>query len=368
MTDKKTKILIIDDVPENIYLLQEMLDQKEFESITAKSGKEGIRLALSENPGLIICDIMMPELSGYDVMKILRQNPVTETIPFVFLSAKISASEIREGMNLGADDYLTKPVSGKDLIKTIRTRLAKKDVIDKRFEGLINSISYALPHELQTPLTSILGYSEILIEDHKSIEREDILDMAKNINSSAKRLNELIQKILLMTKLDMLAQDTEKFSTLKQNSICRVENILNLVAKEKAIYYNRESDLVISVQPSAINFAESNFKIVCQEIIDNALKYSEKNTPVHIIGISLNNDYVISVMDSGRGMNENQIAMIGNFMQFDRNKFEQQGAGLGLTISKKLTELYGGKFKIESVPQKQTIVRITLNRANNKKY
>ena len=181
MADKKTKILIIDDVPENIYLIKEVLDLDEFETISANSGKEGIRLALNENPGLIICDIMMPELSGYDVMKILRQNPATETIPFVFLSAKTSAAEIREGMNLGADDYLTKPVSGKDLIKTIRTRLAKRDAIDKKFDGLIHSISYALPHELQTPLTSILGFSEILIGDYKSIERNDILDIAKNI-------------------------------------------------------------------------------------------------------------------------------------------------------------------------------------------
>ena len=367
MTDKKTKILIIDDVQENIYLLQEMLDQKEFKTITANSGKEGIRLALNENPGLIICDIMMPELSGYDVMKILRQNPATQTIPFVFLSAKTSPAEIREGMNLGADDYLTKPVSSKDLIKTIRTRLAKREVIDKKFDGLIHSISYALPHELQTPLTSILGFTEILIGDYKSIERNDILEIAKNINTSAKRLNELIQKILLMTKLDMLTQDSEKVSILQQNSICKVEKVLNNVAKEKIKHYNREKDLVISVQPSGINFSENNFKIVCQEIIDNAFKYSENGSTVHIVGISLNNEYVISVMDNGRGMNENQIAMIGNFMQFDRTLFEQQGTGLGLTISRKLVEFYGGKFKIESVPQKQTIVRITLNRINNPK-
>jgi two-component system sensor histidine kinase/response regulator len=148
MSSKKIKILIIDDIPDNIYLLQEMLDENEFETITANSGKEGIRLAIDEKPNLIICDIMMPELSGYDVMKILRQNPVSETIPFIFLSARTSTSEIREGMNLGADDYLTKPVSSKDLIKTIRTRLAKKDLIDKKFDGLIQSISYALPHKL----------------------------------------------------------------------------------------------------------------------------------------------------------------------------------------------------------------------------
>ncbi len=125
MTDKKTKILIIDDVPENIYLLQEMLDQNEFETITANNGKEGIRTALNEMPGLIICDIMMPELSGYDVMKILRQNPKTETIPFIFLSAKTSQEEIRQGMNLGADDYLTKPFGNKELVARVEALLRR---------------------------------------------------------------------------------------------------------------------------------------------------------------------------------------------------------------------------------------------------
>jgi two-component system, sensor histidine kinase and response regulator len=364
MPQKKIKILIIDDVPENIYLLQEMLDQDEFETITANNGKEGIRLAIDENPNLIICDIMMPELSGYDVMKILRQNPASETIPFIFLSAKNSKSDIREGMNLGADDYLTKPVSSKDLIKTIHTRLAKKNLIDKKFDGLIQGISYALPHELKTPLTGILGFSQILMEDYQTIERSDILEIAGNINSSAKRLNELIQKILLMTKLDMLAQDPEKVITLQQNATCKAETILNKVASEKVKYYNREKDLIINVQPSAIKFSEDNFKMVCQEIIDNAFKYSDDGTIVHIVGISLNNEYVISIMDNGRGMNDNQIANLGNFIQFDRAKFEQQGTGLGLSISKRLIEFYGGKIKIESIPQKQTIIRITLNRVD----
>jgi CheY-like chemotaxis protein len=144
MADKKTKILIINGVPENICVLQKMLDQNRFEAIATKGGIEGIRLAIDEMPDLVICDIIMPELSGYDVMKILRQNPSSEAIPFIFLSAKTSKVEIREGMNLGADDYHTKPVSGKDLIKTIRTRLAKKDMINKNFNGLIQSVSYAI--------------------------------------------------------------------------------------------------------------------------------------------------------------------------------------------------------------------------------
>ncbi|HKI78068.1 MAG TPA: response regulator [Ignavibacteriaceae bacterium] len=359
---KKTKILIIDDIPENIYLLQEMLDTSEFEIITASNGKEGIRSAVNDQPDLIICDIMMPELNGYDVMKIVRNNPHTESIPFVFLSAKNSKEEIRVGMQTGADDYLTKPVSSKDLIATVKTRLAKKGVIDKKFEGLIHSISYSLPHELQTPLTTILGFAEILVSDYKTISSKDVLEIAKNIDSSAKRLNELIQKFLLITKLDLISKDSEKINSLQSGSVCQAEKILINVAKERAKYYNREKNLTLSAQPSKVIFSENNLKIVLKEIIDNAFKYSEKSSQVQIVGVSLNNEYVVSILDLGIGMTEKQIATVGEFMQFERKRTEQQGAGLGLSISKKIIELYGGKLFIESIPHKQTIVRITLNK------
>ena len=152
---------------------------------------------------------------------------------------------------------------------------------------------------------------------------------------------------------------------MNQGSVCEPDTLLYAVAKEKTKFYNREKDLTINVQPAKVNFSESNFKIVAREIIDNAIKYSNQGSMIHVVGISLNNEYIISIMDTGRGMTEEQISSIGDFMQFERKHFEQQGTGLGLSIAKKLVELHGGKLKIESIPTRQTIVRITLNRVRN---
>ncbi|MEY3236266.1 MAG: hypothetical protein RI883_367 [Bacteroidota bacterium] len=119
------KVLLIEDNPEVRETTQEILELADFFVTTAENGKEGVRVAKTNKPDIIICDIMMPELDGYGVLQILSRNPETSTIPFIFLTAKADKSDFRKGMNLGADDYLTKPFEELELIQTIEARLAK---------------------------------------------------------------------------------------------------------------------------------------------------------------------------------------------------------------------------------------------------
>ena len=122
----KNKILIIEDnldVREN---LAEILELSGYDTITACNGKEGVQAALAGSPDLILCDIMMPELDGYGVLRILSKNPVSSTIPFIFLTAKTEMSDMRKGMTLGADDYITKPFDDVELLDTIEMRLLKR--------------------------------------------------------------------------------------------------------------------------------------------------------------------------------------------------------------------------------------------------
>lgn len=124
----KNKILIIEDnldVREN---LAEILELSGYDTITACNGKEGVQAALTSPPDLILCDVMMPELDGYGVLRILSKNPVSSTIPFIFLTAKTEMSDMRKGMTLGADDYITKPFDDVELLDTIEMRLLKRKV------------------------------------------------------------------------------------------------------------------------------------------------------------------------------------------------------------------------------------------------
>ncbi len=131
-TNQTTKILLIEDdvtVRENT---AELLELSDYEVVTAPDGKKGLEKAQTEIPDIIICDIMMPELDGYDVLQGLAKNPKTSTIPFIFLSAKTEHKDVRRGMDLGADDYLTKPFEEEDLLSAIESRLAKVEILKKQ--------------------------------------------------------------------------------------------------------------------------------------------------------------------------------------------------------------------------------------------
>ncbi len=134
------KILLIEDNPDMRENTAEILELSNYKVITAEHGKTGVKLAQDEKPDLIICDVMMPELDGYGVLHILSKNPATASIPFIFLTAKAEKSDLRKGMNLGADDYLTKPFDDTELLDAVQIRLAKSDILKaeyaKNFEGL----------------------------------------------------------------------------------------------------------------------------------------------------------------------------------------------------------------------------------------
>src|SRR4026209_845014 len=126
------KILVIEDVPEMRRNITALLRYKEYEPIAAENGHLGMEMARKETPDLILCDVMMPELDGYGVLKELHNDPATMNIPFIFLTAKGEKTDVRNGMNLGADDYLTKPVNKADLLRAIRTRLARAEQLSQR--------------------------------------------------------------------------------------------------------------------------------------------------------------------------------------------------------------------------------------------
>ena len=117
------KILIIEDEPEMRRNLATILRLERFEPVTAANGEQGLKLARDQAPDLVLCDVMMPGISGFDVLKALHQDPAARQIPFIFLTAKGERNDVRDGMNLGADDYLTKPVDKADLLRAIRARL-----------------------------------------------------------------------------------------------------------------------------------------------------------------------------------------------------------------------------------------------------
>ncbi len=360
MNSYKQKILVIDDLPDNVYTLKEILTTENFDVVSATDGESGIKTAINEQPDMIICDIMMPNMNGFEVMNFLKNNPKTATIPFIFLSAKSEIKDIREGMKIGADDYITKPFDHKELLNVIKVRLQKKELFEKKIEDLRQSISFAIPHELKTPLMSILGFSQILMEDFKSLKKIEVYDIAEKIHSAGERLNSLIQKVLLTINLEFISKDPQQQQSFANGFTDNITELISNIAFEMADEIDRTKDLIVEAGTARLKIASQNFKHVLAELLDNAFKFSNKGDTVRIVGLVNQDNYNLFVIDHGLGMTEEQIANIGGYFQFNRFVYEQPGIGLGLTIVKRIVDLHKGDFSIESIPGKKTLVKVSL--------
>jgi signal transduction histidine kinase len=360
-----TTILVIEDAHPLRKDIVEMLTFEGFDVLGAENGVTGVQSALEANPDLIICDIMMPEMDGYGVLERLRQEPATRTTPFIFLTARTDRSDVRQGMDMGAEDYLTKPFAASELLSTVRAQLRKREIYeqmtDQKLDDLRDSIILSLPHELRTPLTSILGFSDILMVDAYGMEPKRVAELAQYINNAALRLYRLIENYLFYAQLEVLLTDSERIETMRQSFTQDPAVIIQDQALNGAQTIGREADLRLEgVDTATVRIADEYLKKIVEELVDNAFKFSEAGQPVRVSGQVNGRTYVVSVTDHGRGMTPQQIAEVGAYMQFDRRIYEQQGSGLGLIISKRLAELHGGWMTVESVPHRQTTINVTL--------
>jgi signal transduction histidine kinase len=360
-----SKVLIIEDQDSIRTNILELLDAEGYEVMGAENGREGVELARKFLPGVIVSDIVMPELDGYGVLEALRRDPITATIPFIFLSAKADKSDLRQGMNLGADDYLIKPFTQRELLEAIAARLDKHDQVSAHFEQkldeLRNSITTSLPHEFLTPLTVILSASEILTLHWDKLTAAEIPVFAERINTSARRLLRLIRNFLLYSQLELAAVDPTKAEVLRGLRSSDVRTVMADAAVRAARQVGRAGDLQLELSDATARIDPAHLGKITEELLDNAFRYSAPGTPVRVqCRLQAGGVLVLSVMDRGRGMTRAQIVQVGAYIQFEREQYEQQGQGLGLTIAKRLTELHGGEFTIESVPDQQTIVRVAL--------
>jgi len=359
------KILVIEDADPLRNDIMEMLSYEKFDVKGAENGVVGVQVAREYLPDLIICDIMMPEMDGYGVLNELRKKEATLAIPFIFLTAKTDRIDVRRGMGLGADDYLTKPFVAEELLGTIQARLEQRDklagMVEQRMSELSNNIITALPHELRTPLNTIIGFSDMLISEAQRIKPDQITDWAKHINLSAQRLYRLVENYLMYVKLEVTVRNDHEVKALRAKVLDHPEPIIQFHAIHKAQQHEREEDLILKTNGDAkVAITDHDLGKIIEELIDNGLKFSEKGEAATVETQVEGDHFVISIRDQGRGMSQDQIDDIGALIQFDRWFYEQQGSGLGLTIVKRLVELYQGEFEIKSNVDQGTTVCVYL--------
>lgn len=358
--NKQRTILLIDDSDYIIEGTASLLRFEGYTVLTASNGRDGLALAKQHHPDLIICDVSMPEMDGYTVLRHLRDDPATASLRFMFLTARAEKSDMRTGMDIGADDYLIKPFSIEELLSAIDAQWKKSDLQQRNVEEIKFNVTYALPHEFRTPLNQILSAANVL--KTAGDDRAMVAELADDILTSAKRLLRITENFLVYAQLEALSADRNAQEQLRQYHTDEAAAVAADIAFTKASQYDRPADLVLGPVPEGVRLAISSEHLhkVLDELLDNAFKFSTAGTPVRLDIVERGTQWELCIRDNGNGMTPAQISSIGAYTQFNRFVQEQQGIGLGLVIARRLVELHGGQFRIESEPGQGTTVIVQL--------
>jgi two-component system, sensor histidine kinase and response regulator len=353
----KTILIAEDDsgVRENI---EQILKYEGYNVISAENGTKAFTMALNNEPDLILSDIRMPEMDGMQLLQELQNNDRTFSIPFIFLTAKMEIENIREGMNKGADDYITKPFQIDDIVKSINARFKKFDLRQNFIKDFSKFMTKKIPHELRTPLVGIMGMSEILLENFKDLSEQDINEMVGDIRSSGKKLHRRVEKFIEYAEL--FDGNEEKASNL---NVCEYElnpQRLSRLLKYSANEFNRKEDLHISFEPAKLKISNKFYDLAISELLENSMKFTSVNKSINITGTKNGNSYITKIADYGNDIKNLEIDSIGVIGRIKFNNNFEEGFGLGLILVKKITELFHGDLKFERTDGLQNIFEFSI--------
>lgn len=346
-------ILLVDDDLALLEAVTDLLDVSNFHVLTATDGESALAMMDDYIPDLIISDITMPGMDGYQFFDAVRQNPAWITIPFIFLTARGQQTDIRTGYSLGADDYLVKPFEPDDLIVKVEARLKRVRAIRAATRHEVDSMKQQLiaifSHELRTPLTCIYGYANLLQEDHDSMDDRTVTQMLDEVADGAERLVRLVENLMLLVRIDsgVVGMEISRYGVkVSLPSVLRrvVESFQPVAAMR-----NVDIDLQISGNPT-VSGMKNYLENVMKNLVDNAVKFCKHGRGHITIKLEPDGDQaVLTVSDDGIGIAEADYERIFlRFEQINRQELEQQGVGLGLTLAKNLIEYHGGSIEVHS--------------------
>ena len=359
-------ILVVDDTEDNLDLLEFALKRKPVHMLRASSGKECLQLAAQHHPDVILLDIQMPEMDGFETLKRLRASKKSADIPVIFLTARRKdALSIEQGLLLGAEEYLTKPIDTDELL--VRTRsLVRLKKMEVELERTKADFMAMLIHDMRSPIGGISSILELLEEP--LIRGEAVQDVHKELLTSAEEAT----KRLLHLINDML--DLSKFEAGKMNlsrEYIHIGKIADKIMKQMHPQFKQRGihiKLVLEDNLPLISADSNKISQVFVNILSNALKFTLSNGTVQIVigkmqeGTSAGECVWTAISNTGIGILPEELTTI-----FERYKqgiaseiVQAKGTGLGLAICKLIVEAHGGSITAESEPGKLTVFRFTL--------
>jgi len=346
------KVLIVDDVPTNIMLVQAILKKEGYTLLTCDNGPQALKIAQEEHPNLILLDIMMPEMNGYEVLQHLKSNPETNDITVIIMSALSDMQSIVKGYQLGATEYVTKPFQREELLKRVahRFELFSIERIKRELENTIESrdtLYSVIAYDLRSPLGSLkMLNNAILTMVDKDKVGEDAFDMLQMINKTSEEVFLLLDNLLKWTKNRLNKQHLYKQETDINSIISGAVEVYIPITQQKGITLvqeNTDKRLNGSVDIEML-------KTINRRLRSNAMKYSYEGSTITVSSSTKDEYVIVSIKDTGKGIKEEEMSKLFNpdshYTTYGTNN--EKGSGLGLLLCKDYVELHDGKIWFES--------------------
>ncbi len=349
------KILIVDDVVSNVLLLKILLTNEKFQVCTASNGNMCIEMAKSEHPDLILLDVMMPDLNGFDTAVILKKDPETQEIPIIFLTALNNPSDLVKGFQVGANDFLTKPFNKEELVMRVMHQIqlvAAKRIIVRQNEELKRTISNrdkmysVIAHDLRSPMASIRMVLNLAVNVvSKDIVGEEIFGLLDKANRESEETHDLLDNLLKWTK-SQTGRLTVVYQDLDLDDIVPgVVDIFRMIAEMKKIdlkYLPADEKLTVHADNDMI-------KTILRNFLSNAVKFTPEGKTVEVFYKREGDFARISVRDHGVGIEPERVETIFRTGETTYGTGGEEGSGLGLQLCQDFARKNGGEAQVESI-------------------
>lgn len=353
-----TKILIIEDDLDILDTLTDLLEDANYNVIKAKNGEQALE-QFQQQPDLILCDIKLPDIDGFSLLHSKQKQHNLVFVPFIFVSAKNQMQDVRKGILEGADDYIPKPFTNDEILKTINKHLKnKKDsikVINELVKDQVSDLNRSLPHEFNTALTPIFGYAQMLQNNPDRFSEDEIQIFLTDILSSAKKIKRLSDNLIFFNWLK--SRNAEQFhidhDLNKVSSKPIINNAIDNIVNDFFNGIHSKNRFNIRLKADYVYCYKNHLKKCITELVHNALKFSKPESTIQISSFYEDDSFVFMIKNVPKEMPSTLKNKLNTINAPDSTyQYKAKGLGLGLLICKKVSELYNQSLELEISEEK----------------
>lgn len=360
--NKKTSILVVDDEESNLRLMDAILTSQDYEVITATDGNQALDISVKAKPDVVLLDVMMPGLSGFEVCQRLKADPNTAPIPVLLVTSLHQRENRLNGMMAGANDFVTKPIDKEDLLLRVRNAVCAKRLYDelqsnyeklKELERLRDNLTHMIVHDLRSPLAGVSGYLQLIPKENLEPKQAQYLEKSL---AAVTMLSEMIDSLLDVSRLE------EGKMPIHKNP-CDIKTLIHEAIETLGVLKNKcNFKLEASGDSVMMDCDPDIIRRVLANLLGNAVKYSPRDEMIILTIVDAQEDKKISITDKGYGIApEYHQKIFEKFGQVEMRKQDQMhSTGLGLTFCRLAVEAHGGKIGVVSEAEKGSTFWFTL--------